>query len=1340
MKKFIGRVKQLGDFKKSIFCMLDNRGHSPFPRLFLFSGEGGLGKSMLLDECIKTAEETVKEKGRKITVIKLDWDDYYYKNSPLPDDDTKMIKGLFTAFCDKVEKPATYFKDYIKKLEEVEKVNQKVAEKRKDFVPESKIVTEGLKFLAGANGIPVPGKAGDVFQEGLNSVLNFAYEHELKFREWLRKQGTLPEKDLTLYENANHDLSIALIKGLSELSEGCPVLLAVDTYERVDREKIEEWFRTLFLKKLLDAAPRMAVILSGRNNHYKAYRDQFSGEALYHVSLDEILFNTEEINEFTRAFGLDIKEADIKKLEQCTLGIPMVVEEVCYLLQAGKSLDDVLANFGSRSEQIKNIIEGVVDRFLKHCDNETRERVFHLAMLRQFDDKLLSAIWGLPVKEVNGILSTMAERHSFIQERRMHGKVREFIRVHLVNEIVSNRNSHIFEEFGKNIIAPLGARLDEIEKEAEPPEDRFTGEAFQVAFLDYINVLMWTDLERAFLTTRKHFLELLEFNPPVLFGVFHFMDELKPCFSAKQKKVFNILFTGFLENLFTGNFGNVHGKQELELLQYFEDNKKTLTDFQRRLLAYKWADFCSRSGKLDEAMTFLNKVPGLTTVSARIKEKITKIYSNLGRQYAMKKSYAPSLKCFNKAISLNPENAALYVDRGIAYGFQHDYDNALSDYNRAIELNPKSAEAYNNRGGTYYQKDYNKALSDLNRAIELNPDYSEAYNNRGGTYNAQKNYDKAISDLNKAIELNPDYAGAYNNRGNTYHAQKDYDKAIYDYTRAIELNPESAGAYHNRGITYSAQKDYDKAISDYTRAIELDPKFAEAYINRGGIYYAQKNYDTALSDLNRVIELNPEYADAYYNRGVTYYTQKDFKNALSDYTKAIEVNPKNPEAHYNRGIIFNDQKNYDKALFDYNKAIELKPEYAEAYNNRGNTYNSLKDYDKALSDYTRAIELKPEYADAYNNRGTTYNDQKNYDKAFSDFTRAIELNPEYALAFNNRGNAHYYQRLYDKALSDYSRAIALNPKLAEAYNNRGYTYNAQKVYDKAFSDFTRAIELNPDYAEAYNNRGNTYNELKNYDKALSDFNRAIELKPEYADAYNNRGNSHYYQRINDKALSDYNRAIELKPEYAEAYNNRGNTYNVKKDYVKALSDYNRAIDLNPEYAEAYNNRGTIYNAQKDYDKALSDFNKAIENLEDAEVYNNRGGIYYALKDYNKALSDYNKAIELNPEGSSSYLNLAELYILTNDFLKALETLHKASSLSLEVNDRAIMLYLENIAKKMTDADTMDCEKKFNQGLNEDFTITWSFNEFEDWLQCTPISEEKKAFINKKTDALKKHKV
>jgi hypothetical protein len=547
MKKFIGRVKEKRVFKESVSRILEGGEQSLFPRLFLFYGEGGLGKTMLLDECIKVAKETAKEKHKKIKVIKLDWDDYYNKKSTLPDDDTKMIKGLYTVFCETVEKPGKYFADYINKLKEIEEVNKKVEEKRKDFSNEAKVLTDGLKMLAGASGVPVPDKAGEIFQKGLSSVLSYGHDQELKFREWLRERKTLPEKDITLYENANHDLSIALINGLLALSKDCPVILAVDTYERVDNEKIEDWFRTLFLKKILEANPRFVTVLSGRNNHYKSYRGQFPDESLHPVLLDDILFNADEIKDFTKVFGLDLKDEDIKKLGQRTQGIPIVVEEVCHLLQDGKPLREVLESFESRTEQIKDIIEGVVDRFLKHCDDETRERVFHLAMLRQFDDRLLSEIWGVPVKETNRILSALADRHSFIQQHRMHAQVRQFIRGHLVDEIVSKRNSHVFEDFGKTI-SPLGERIEEMKKEYELPEDLFTDEIFQSTFLACINVLIWTSRQRAFLEIRKHFLELLEFNHAILFEVFLIMNELESCLSAKQKKDYKVLFQGFLEN------------------------------------------------------------------------------------------------------------------------------------------------------------------------------------------------------------------------------------------------------------------------------------------------------------------------------------------------------------------------------------------------------------------------------------------------------------------------------------------------------------------------------------------------------------------------------------------------------------------------------------------------------------------------------------------------------------------------------------------------------------------------------------------------------------------------
>jgi len=51
MKKFIGRVKEKRIFKESVTSILNSGNHEgsqdTSPRLLLFSGEAGLGKSML---------------------------------------------------------------------------------------------------------------------------------------------------------------------------------------------------------------------------------------------------------------------------------------------------------------------------------------------------------------------------------------------------------------------------------------------------------------------------------------------------------------------------------------------------------------------------------------------------------------------------------------------------------------------------------------------------------------------------------------------------------------------------------------------------------------------------------------------------------------------------------------------------------------------------------------------------------------------------------------------------------------------------------------------------------------------------------------------------------------------------------------------------------------------------------------------------------------------------------------------------------------------------------------------------------------------------------------------
>jgi hypothetical protein len=121
------------------------------------------------------------------------------------------------------------------------------------------------------------------------------------------------------------------------------------------------------------------------------------------------------------------------------------------------------------------------------------------------------------------------------------------------------------------------------------------------------------------------------------------------------------------------------------------------------------------------------------------------------------------------------------------------------------------------------------------------------------------------------------------------------------------------------------------------------------------------------------------------------------------------------------------------------------------------------------------------------------------------------------------------------------------------------------------------------------------------------------------------------------------------------------------------------------------------------------------------------------------ISDLNH-IELNPYDVNAFGNLTEFYIITGNYKSALKTINTALALSLKKEEKAISLYLECLTKKLLDMDISASEKEFTKILKQDFETRWSFELIESWLATSKIEKGKKAFIIKKTEQLKKHKV
>ena len=191
------------------------------------------------------------------------------------------------------------------------------------------------------------------------------------------------------------------------------------------------------------------------------------------------------------------------------------------------------------------------------------------------------------------------------------------------------------------------------------------------------------------------------------------------------------------------------------------------------------------------------------------------------------------------------------------------YHAAISDYDKAIRIEPDDAAAYLNRGAAKYNlKEYFAAIADYDMAIRYKPDYVLAYNNRGAAKENLKEYDAAIADYDTAICIKPDYANAYVNRGAAKENLKEYFAAIADYDMAIRLDPDHAAAYLNRGLAKYHLKQYAAAIADYDTAIRIDPDYALAYFNRGNAKALLGRTREAKQDLRTALRLAEKAGNA----------------------------------------------------------------------------------------------------------------------------------------------------------------------------------------------------------------------------------------------------------------------------------------------------------------------------------------------------------------------------------------------------------------------------------------------------------------------------------------------
>lgn len=148
-----------------------------------------------------------------------------------------------------------------------------------------------------------------------------------------------------------------------------------------------------------------------------------------------------------------------------------------------------------------------------------------------------------------------------------------------------------------------------------------------------------------------------------------------------------------------------------------------------------------------------------------------------------------------------------------------DYERAISCFERAISKDRKNAALYNKLGLVELKKgDSRAARNAFRKAVKYNPKFAEAINNLGAVDYTQRRFGAAAKQFQKALALDETRASFHVNLGAAWFGQKKLERAMAEYARALQLDPEVLNKLVQAGVTAQIASPEERARYSYMLA------------------------------------------------------------------------------------------------------------------------------------------------------------------------------------------------------------------------------------------------------------------------------------------------------------------------------------------------------------------------------------------------------------------------------------------------------------------------------------------------------------------------------------------
>jgi tetratricopeptide (TPR) repeat protein len=586
-----------------------------------------------------------------------------------------------------------------------------------------------------------------------------------------------------------------------------------------------------------------------------------------------------------------------------------------------------------------------------------------------------------------------------------------------------------------------------------------------------------------------------------------------------------------------------------------------------------------RSGREIEALAGLQEIVRRDPSYAKAYFYLALFYTDIDQPDIAK-------RYLERALALEPEDAAYHNQLGIVLAADQDYQGAVEQFSLALEYLPKPQHAtvWENIAEMHLRLgQWDQAANAFERIIALKPQAVAARITLGEILIQQNRVDEALEQLIAAADDEPPVSKVYLLLGIAYMRRDAIEMALPHLRRAATMAPDDKQASYalaqvlrqlgqKEAAALELQRYMD--LQDQSDASESQSRRLTSAVSTASELISQRRYADGESVLQEVMATDPDHPVVLHVLGFARLKQADFAGATTALERAAALDPLNADTQFYLGHVYLLSGKPKLAQTSTERAIVIFPWDARYHAQLGFIQLELALYASARRAFDRALELDDGSFAVRLGLGSLDLRAGRLEDAESQLRMAVAQSSNSAEAHRLLGLALWRQRQFAEAIEQYEAHVQLMPQIE--YSHRILIDALVTLKENALAEtaILRWQAMIPGSRLAAYYLGDLLHSTGRYQDALREFSAALEFEGnDPPDDLIDLRLGQIYSGLNliDEAMQAYRRAQSINPDATGAYGALGNLYLMRNMNEEALAQFAKVVELDQQHAQGYAN-------------------------------------------------------------------------------------------------------------------------------------------------------------------------